>query len=295
MTLTRREFLKGGGAAIAVTTLAQPVTRVELGPAPTDGYGILIDTTRCIGCRACELMCKKVNGLPLTECDGRPGTAAVKKLEAGTWTAVQCTEVVTEENHVLDIYVKRQCMHCLQPACVSACPVGALRKTPDGPVVYDAERCIGCRYCMVACPFDIPRYEWRSATPRISKCQMCYDTRISKGQAPACVGTCPTGALTFGTRSELLAEAHRRIATHPNRYINHVYGESEVGGTSVLYLSAVPFEELGLPGNLPERPLPEYTHDAMSKIPPLILGLIVTLGGVAYLTHHKGAQTKQEG
>jgi formate dehydrogenase iron-sulfur subunit len=153
---------------------------------------------------------------------------------------------VEQDGETHRIFVKRQCMHCENPACVSACPVGALQKLENGAVVYDCTRCIGCRYCMVACPFSIPKFEWDERLPRIRKCTFCAD-RQADGLAPACATACPAGALTFGKREALIAEAQGRIETEPDRYFHHIYGQDELGGTSWLYLSPVPFELIDFP------------------------------------------------
>jgi len=221
---------------------------------------MLIDLTRCIGCKACSLACKEINGLPADD-GGR--------LSATTWTTV--------EDHG-NVHVRRQCMHCLDPACVSVCPVAALRKTPEGPVVYDADRCMGCRYCMVACPFSVPKYEWASTSPRVQKCILCFEKRLKDGKQPACTAACPTGASLFGDRDELIDEAHRRIKSEPGLYVDHIYGLTEAGGTSVLYLSSVPFDQLGFPDTLQGDSYPRLTWKVLSKIPD-----VVSLGGAALL------------
>ncbi len=176
-----------------------------------------------------------------------------------------------------DLYVRKLCMHCLEPTCVSVCPVGALQKTADGPVVYESSKCIGCRYCMQACPFDVPRYEWNKPVPRVAKCDFCA-TRQAQGLMPACAEACPAEATVYGTREELLAEAHRRIEEDPDAYYPHVFGEHEVGGTSVLMLSPVPFAQIGLPGGLPLDPLPTRTWEALSHVPD-----VVSIGGALLL------------
>lgn len=222
--------------------------------------GILTDLTRCVGCGACEQACKEINGLPETETSG---------LSASTWTSLDEVEGQS---------IRRQCMHCLEPACVSVCPVGALEKTEEGPVTYDENKCMGCRYCMIACPFSVPKYEWASTLPRVQKCIMCYDQRVKNGQAPACVEACPARATIFGEREELLVEARTRIQQHPDRYVDHIYGLTEAGGTSVLYLSAIPFEKLGFPVGTDEQVYPRLTWDILSKIPN-----IVSTGGVVMM------------
>ncbi len=166
-----------------------------------------------------------------------------------------------------DVHVKLQCMHCFEPACASACLVGAYRKTAEGPVVYDASACIGCRYCLVACPFEMPAYTYDSAMqPVVRKCMMCFD-RISEGKTPACASICPVEAITFGRRSDLLQLARKKIENDPKRYINHVYGEHEAGGTCWLYIAGRPFEELGFPAGVDETPYAERTAHFLSSVP----------------------------
>jgi formate dehydrogenase iron-sulfur subunit len=215
---------------------------------------ILIDVSRCVGCRACVAACMSRHGV-----EGDPFD--VDDLSARSHTALRD---VSDE-----IHVRRLCMHCLVPSCASVCPVSALRKTESGPVTYDASRCLGCRYCIQACPFGVPRYEWDEAVPAVAKCDMCAE-RQGRGELPACVEACPVEAATFGPRDELLAEAHRRIAAEPGKYVDHVYGESEIGGTSVLFLSPVPFDELGLPVNLAGAPLPVLTGEALHRVPGIV-------------------------
>lgn len=218
-------------------------------------YALLLDTTRCIGCMACQEACQTEFGFPVSE---------QAKLSSTARTAV--------EQHG-DYYVRRMCMHCESPSCASVCPVAALRKTPEGAVIYDETVCMGCRYCLAACPFGVPRYEWDSVTPRVQKCTMCHH-RIVDGKLPACVEACPAEAVQFGTRKEMLAEARLRILSNPDQYVPKIYGEHIVGGTSVFVLAAVPFENLGFNERLGDQPMPELTWEALSKIPE-----VVTLGG----------------
>jgi formate dehydrogenase iron-sulfur subunit len=225
------------------------------------GVGILTDLTRCIGCGACTLVCKETNGLRYSEVD---------QLDAYTWCAISKQE---------GLYVKRQCMHCLEPTCASVCPVGALKKTETGAVTYDPDKCFGCRYCVMACPFNIPKYQWDSPLPRVGKCVMCYDKRQKEGKQPACTEVCPAGASVFGDRDELLAEAKERIQDEPQKYVNEVYGEDQVGGTAVMYISSVPFGKLGFPTGLLKQPYPRLTWAILSKIPA-----IVSVGGLTLLT-----------
>lgn len=178
-------------------------------------------------------------------------------------------------------------MHCLDPACAAVCPVGALHKTAEGPVVYDQTRCIGCRYCMIACPFSIPKYEWDHPLPRVRKCIFCFEQRLNEGREPACTAACPTGAIRFGDREELIDEARHRLVDHPDRYVDHLYGIDEAGGTSVLYLSNVPFEALGFPTDLRGEPYPRLTWEILSKIPNVVGIAGVLLFGVWWITSRR--------
>jgi formate dehydrogenase iron-sulfur subunit len=232
---------------------------------------ILTDTTRCTGCEKCVSACKEANGLAADQ-------PRRWKLRIDDLSATRFTTILRHEGQ----FVRQQCRHCLEPACVSACLVGAMRKTPEGPVVYDADRCMGCRYCMVACPFEIPRYDWAAAVPYVRKCTLCA-TRLAEGRIPACVEACPEKATIFGVRDDLLAEAHRRIRTAPGRYVDRVYGETEVGGTSVLMISSVPLDFLDA-GRLTGQALPELTWAALSKVPPLALGVGGLMTGIFWIT-----------
>jgi formate dehydrogenase iron-sulfur subunit len=237
---------------------------------------ILIDITRCIGCEECVLACKEENDLGPDRL--RKGQEAVDGLSA--------TRFSTILRKPGDHFVRQQCRHCLEPACVSACLVGAMQKTPEGAVVYDSELCMGCRYCLVACPYGIPRYEWDDAAPLVRKCHMCYH-RITDGREPACVEACPEDALLFGERDELLAEAHRRIAENPGTYVDHVWGEKEVGGTSVLYVSDVSLGFLGWAENLPEEDLPHLTWASLKKVPGVVLGMGGLMGAIYWVVNRR--------
>jgi formate dehydrogenase iron-sulfur subunit len=230
--------------------------------------GLLFDATLCIGCGACEAACKEANELP---------GEVEERTTAYTWTVVEQRE---------GVYVRRLCMHCLEPTCVSVCPVGALSKTRAGPVVYDPNLCIGCRYCIMACPFGVPKYQWDRSVPVVGKCVLCAG-RLRSGLPPACASVCPTGATRFGEREQLLEEARSRIAREPGRYVPHVYGSEEVGGTSVLLLSSVPFERLGLPVGLPREPLPLRTWQVLSQIPDFVVLAGVFLYGLFWITRRR--------
>jgi formate dehydrogenase iron-sulfur subunit len=184
-------------------------------------------------------------------------------------------------------------MHCQDPACASVCPVGALHKTADGPVVYNPDICLGCRYCIQACPFGVPRYEWSSRVPRVRKCDFCAD-RLAAGKINACAEACPTGATLAGERDALLKEAHSRLAAEPDKYVQKIYGEHDAGGTSVLMLSSIPFSQLGLPDNLPAEPLPLLTFRVLSKIPALAGAGSCMLAGLWWFTNRKAEVARVE-
>ncbi len=240
---------------------------------------ILFDSTKCVGCRACEGACAERWNLAY---DDR--IAAEEKLSARKLTTIRT---------VGERYVRRMCMHCNEPTCVSVCPVGAFQKTKAGPVVYDESRCIGCRYCMQACPFQVPAYEWSSRLPRIKKCDFCAD-RQAKGQPPACVEACPVQAAISGDRDALIAEARERLRRSPGEYHPKIYGVDEAGGTSVLMLSAVPFEQLGLKAFGPE-PLPALTWRALALVPDVATVGSVLLGGIYWITHRREKVAAEEG
>lgn len=234
--------------------------------------GILYDATLCIDCKLCEKGCAERNGNPYSDAIAAESVQSEHKFT-----------VVLNKN---DKYMRRLCMNCQDPTCASVCPVGALRKTAAGPVTYTSDKCIGCRYCMLACPFSVPKYEWSKALPLVRKCDMCSD-RVAKGHQTACADACPTGATKFGERDELIAEAKERIAKSPDQYVNHIYGLTEVGGTSVLLLSSVPFENFGYSADISAEALPMLTFRVLSHIPDLVSIGGVALGGIWWLTNRK--------
>jgi len=230
---------------------------------------VLVDTILCLACNACSTECRFENQPPEELFYTR-----IDQIEMGEFPAVRAE------------YIKRQCMHCDHPACVSACPVHALHKLPSGPVVYEANRCIGCRYCMLACPFNIPMINFDANFPVITKCTFC-DDRQAAGELPVCVRTCPFGALKMGERDELIAEAQTRIARSPDRYVNHIYGLHEAGGTSWLYLSSVPFTDLGLPDLGPEAVSALSDGVAMYGTPSALVTVGAVLAGVYWVTKRR--------
>ncbi len=227
---------------------------------------ILTDITKCIGCLECVKVCKNTYGL---EYDVPRTWQKNDGLSAQNWTAVLQKPGKK--------YIRKQCRHCLEPACVTVCPVGALHKTAEGAVMYDSDKCLGCRYCMMACPYGIPRYDWDKPVPYIRKCIMCYP-KIKNGEQPACTAACPTEATIFGERDALIAEAHKRIKETPGKYIDKVWGEHEIGGTSVLYLSDIDLGFLSYQPHLGNTPLPNRTEPAMKAVPIAFAGM----GGLMY-------------
>jgi Fe-S-cluster-containing dehydrogenase component len=250
MDLDRRSLLKGvasaGAAAVASGLGAAEAVAAERRQAPADAVGMLYDATRCIGCKTCVVACHEANFPNPFEEETERGDMYFDPVDLDD----RCRNIIKLfKDGERRSYVKRQCMHCIDPACAGACMIGALQKREHGAVTYDPSRCIGCRYCEVACPFNIPRFEWtKPFSSKIVKCELCSH-RLAEGKIPACCEVCPTSAVIFGRYPDLLEEAHRRIADNPGRYRDHVYGEHEAGGTQVLYLGPphVEFAELGLP------------------------------------------------
>ncbi|MFC2029847.1 4Fe-4S dicluster domain-containing protein [Chloroflexota bacterium] len=282
MEVDRRRFLQICGATAGGLLLPSGVTLAAplVGSPSAASKGMLSDLTKCIGCGWCQEACREWNHLPARPSSDAEGVGEGPCLSAETWTLPELKQVEANGQR-FQVFVKRQCMHCLDPACVSACPVGALQKLDSGPVVYDCTRCIGCRYCMVACPFGVPKFEWEETLPRIRKCTFCID-RQTDGLDPACSAACPAGALTFGDRDTLIAEAEARILAEPDRYVHHIYGQQELGGTSWLYLSPVPFEELGFPA-LKEEPVTSLSEAvATYGTAGMAGGITLLLGGLYY-------------
>lgn len=265
----RRALLKlglgaaAGAAAPAATTQALEAAHGQ--PAPSPGYmGVLVDTTLCIGCRKCEEACNRRNRLPRTAQSfaDRDVLRSFRRPAESAFTVVNQFpgSPSPDQAGVAQTYCKVQCMHCLDPSCVSACLVGAMTKAADGAVVYNPTICMGCRYCQIACPFEIPAYEFQVAlAPRVRKCEFCTDRAAGTGANPVCAAACPTEALVFGRRADLLAMAKQRLSERPDRYVDHIYGETEVGGTSWLYLTGRPARELGLL-DLPDAAPPRLTE-----------------------------------
>jgi Fe-S-cluster-containing dehydrogenase component len=247
MSLTRRDLLKIGpitGVSLAMGD-AFVSAQEPLPTPPRDAVGMLYDSTKCIGCKSCVVACADANGLqPDTRVDSLH--QAPNDLNSFTKNIIKLYK--PKDGSGTFAFVKRQCMHCVDPFCVAACPFHALEKDKvTGVVSWTADKCIGCRYCQLACPYQIPKFDWDAFNAKIVKCEFCKE-RLGAGKEPACTYVCPPKAVIFGKRDILLREGHRRIEAHPGKYFeNRVYGEKEAGGTQVLYLSAVNFDLLGLP------------------------------------------------
>jgi Fe-S-cluster-containing dehydrogenase component len=317
MAINRRDFLKvtAGSGLLLASGVSPAMAKKPLSP---DAVGFLYDATLCIGCKSCMVNCKKYNSVPggaLYE----PGRTipyermsadeiydAPVELSAKSLSIIKAYKNGTgmEQNAVENgfSFVKNNCMHCLDPACVSVCPVGALLKEPgSGAVTYDQDKCIGCRYCQVACPFGVPKFQWESTSPKIVKCQLCHH-RYKDGGIAACCEFCPTGASIFGSVTALRAEAKRRLALkfgsdydYPtntvgssnrvakkvSKYLDHVYGLSEAGGTQYLLLAGVPFDLLGFNPEISDQAYPDLTWDYIRKLPVLI-GVLLAGGAASY-------------
>lgn len=270
------------------------------GSKQEEPFAVLVDLTKCIGCRRCEWACNEWNknpNKPLKEFeeskDRKPSVFdRIRRTHAGEFTVINRFYINNINNAY--IYVKKQCMHCTEPACLSACFVNAFSKTEHGAVLYNPSLCVGCRYCMVACPFDIPAYEYYDPlTPQITKCTMCFD-RISDGKVPACVEICPADVMLFGKRSEILKIAREKISSNPQRYLPHIYGEHEAGGTSWLYISGVEFEKLGFP-KLEKEPIPNLSKNFLLTVKILeIVAAAPLVWGVYYMISKRKKIEKED-
>jgi len=299
MKLSRRGFFKVMGATGATVTAGSEPLNARSLKAPAEAFGCLVDLTRCIGCRKCEQACSEVNNLPPPERSFDDPTVLnkLRRPDEKTYTVVNryFPGTYDKQGELIPTFVKIQCMHCQDPACASACIVGALSKKEDGSVYYDASKCIGCRYCMVACPFEIPAYEYHNPiTPRVMKCTFCHDRISRTGGLPGCAAICPVEAITFGKRATLLDLAHKRIKANPSKYISRVYGEKEVGGTSWMYISGVPFEKLGFI-DLPDTPTPALAEKIQHSLFSYLwspIALFTVLSGIMWVS--RGNQDRTE-
>jgi len=252
---------------------------------------VLVDITKCVGCGSCGVACKMWNDLEYRQ--ESPILGKDSKLDAENWTNIKLVETETgAEKKSVWRFVKNQCLHCEEPACASACFSKALQKTKSGPVVYHANLCVGCRYCMIACPFDVPKYEWGKVIPRIRKCQMCPG-RIKEGNSPACTEVCPTNALTFGEHKDVLKQARTTIS-NDKKYVQHIFGEKEAGGTAWLYISDVPFKELGFRTDVTHQAVPYYTESIMHLTPAVGLTWGALLTGMYVYNRRRNTIANEE-
>ena len=293
--MKRRNFLKAciiGGATISLGK-----TNKGWAAGSFEGYpeamGVLVDTTRCIGCRSCEAACNKEQKLPEPETNFQDKRVfeEERRPDAKAYTVVNEFE---KKEPGGPVYRKVQCNHCNEPACLTSCFVNAYTKTKEGAVIYNSKVCVGCRNCMIACPFNVPGYDYESVTnPIVKKCILCYDTRLKVGRPPACVDICPQEALTFGHRADLIKMAHERIRATPDRYYDHVYGEKEVGGTSWLYLARTDFEKVGFDTTLNNEPIISNVKEFLGMVPMVLSIWPALFSGIHLLS--KKEQHDEEG
>lgn len=276
--MDRRDALKLGCVACGTALLGSATSAYSSDRDECEFVGVLVDTHTCTGCRKCEEACAEVNGLPVPDIKDKSVFEQHRRTTPSQWTVTNRFQVDDR-----DIYVKKQCMHCNQPGCASACLVKAMEKTKEGPIIWNGSKCMGCRYCMISCAFNAPKFEYDSANPKIQKCIMCYD-RLKEGKTPACVEACPVEALTFGTRRALMDVATTRIYKNPDSYVKQIYGECEIGGTGWMYISPVPFEKLGFKTDLGKCPAPELTKEFLYSVPVVLLLWPAFLYGVSQRT-----------
>ncbi|MBU0481795.1 MAG: 4Fe-4S dicluster domain-containing protein [Proteobacteria bacterium] len=302
--LNRRSFLKGGLAGTAViagTAVSKNSSAAGNFGGYPDSMGVLVDFTRCVGCRSCEAACNKEQGLPapdkpfddLSVYDEIQHNGQKRRTSEKAYTVVNRYEIEGREKG--PVFRKFQCNHCNEPACLTSCFVNAYTKTKEGAVIYDPTVCVGCRTCMVACPFYVPAYSYSSPiNPVIKKCIMCYDTRLKFGRPPACVEACPQEVMTFGKRNDLIKLGNARIKNNPDKYIDHIYGEKEVGGTAWMYLSDVPFEELGFNTHIGEQPIISYVKEFLTIVPMVLTIWPALFTGFHLLSNRKEALKNEE-
>lgn len=291
MDTSRRAFFKGVAAAATLSVIPAAAEARERKTAPADAVGLLYDTTKCIGCKTCVVACKEANNLP-ADTDGYGGGLydAPEGLNEYTKNVIQLAKSGNDT-----AYVKKQCMHCIDPACVGACMLGAMHKGEYGIVSYDVSKCVGCRYCEVACPFNVPKFEWSKKAPKIVKCELCRD-RLAEGRKPACSEVCPRDAVIFGKYTDLLDDARARLKANPDLYVPKIYGEKELGGTQVLYVSHVPFEDLGFRFN-DEQSVPHVQQTVQHGVYKGFVApvaLYAVLGAVMFRNRRKGASDEKE-
>lgn len=278
--MDRRQFFIAS-ATVAAGGIPNVNIKADDAKEPKEFTGVLVDTTRCIGCRSCEVACSITHNNYVPDITSDNALAKIRDTSEKQWTVVNRFNTAKGE-----IFAKKQCLHCWQPACAAACLVNAMLKTKEGPVTWNGDKCMGCRFCMISCPFDIPKFEYDGWNPKIQKCNMCYE-RLLEGKKPACVESCPADALMFGPKREVMEIARHRIYSHPDKYVHQIYGEHEAGGTGWLYLSAVPFEQIGFRTDLGTTPYPEYTREFLISVPLIEFGVPAFLLGLNMLTDRK--------
>jgi Fe-S-cluster-containing dehydrogenase component len=301
---TRRNFFKvlGTGATLMAGTASAAASTKH--HANNDELAMLYDANKCVGCKACMVACKRVNGdsgnlaFEQAEFDHDKIWDAPEDLSGDTRTIIK---VCKQDNQWS--YIKHSCMHCQKPSCVSVCPVSAMRKDKvTGIVDYDKNTCLGCRYCQIACAFNIPKFQWDKTVPQIVKCDFCRNTNLKEKGIPACVEFCPTGAILFGKRGSLLQEARNRLAQDPEKYVQHIYGEHEVGGTNFMYIAGMPFQQLGVP-NLPSNPPAEFAEKIQHTIYKGFIAPIALYGALGFVAlknmkrraHKQGTSGQESG
>jgi formate dehydrogenase iron-sulfur subunit len=283
MGFNRRNFCRVLGITGVSLVVGKELNGSAKSKESIEFSGILYDSTRCAGCQTCETSCAEANGLPAPTASIEAGV--VRKTDESHRTVVNAYNTSKGE-----MYVKKQCMHCNEPACTAACLTQAMYKTKEGAVIWRGDKCMGCRYCMVSCPFDIPKFEYHSSNPKIEKCNMCY-TRLGEGKIPACVANCPAEALIFGKRRDLIKEARKRIVENPGQYEDHIYGENEAGGTGFLYLSAVPFEEMGFNTSIQTESYPGLSKGFLYSVPTIFVLWPAILLGIREATKNNHSNT----
>ena len=292
--ITRRSLLKSGIAGSIAALLLRPKTsKAHQIKTYQNSMGVLVDLTRCVGCRSCEAACNAEQNMPepakpFTDQsvfdEGEHGQK--RRTDENSLTVVNRYDVPGLDH---PLFRKVQCNHCQEPACLTSCFVAAYTKTPEGAVIYNKDVCVGCRTCMIACPFYIPTFRYSSAfDPSIVKCIFCYDTRLKYGRPPACVEACPQEALTFGKRNDLIKIGRRRIEENKGRYEDHIYGEYEAGGTSWMYLSSVPFEKVGFDTSISHVPILDHVKNFLGIVP-----MVLTIWPALFTGFHLLATRKE--
>lgn len=299
--ISRRLFIKGGIAGTAAASMLRPGSSDAAHDFKgyPDSMGVLVDLSRCVGCRSCEAACNLEQNLPappepfddFSVFDQRY-RGQKRRTDETRYTVVNRYEVEGIDH---PLFRKIQCNHCNEPGCLTSCFVNAYTKTPEGAVIYNDKVCVGCRTCMIACPFYIPTFKYSSAfSPKIMKCVFCYDTRLIHGKPPACVESCPIEALTFGRREDMLKVGKHRIKNNPGKYVDHIYGEHEAGGTAWMYISPVSFEKVGMDPNVPKEPILNFVKNFLGIVPMVLTIWPALFTGFYLLANRKDRLEQQE-